>query len=299
MVIAQIVASDFAWRVLAGESVPETFAEARQRSWNSVGGRALDLLLRVASDEFAALSPTVSWPPPATSVIAEKIEPILDEIVARGGSAGIAAQTILGDWLGRLFWMAPAWIERQLENLLDESDRSIAVHPALGAHLLRLHVTTPIFDRLRPWLARFASATVRGETASSDMDGGVSEKLLEYVTVAAVLGLVKPGDADKLLETAFHNSSATQRSHCYWLIWAWWSKEDPANVRGVHSNLVAFWDWRLRELESAAASSDRDEEVGGLEMLLATPHISLDDAIRLSARTVAMLRKGTRTQTMA
>src|ERR1019366_1342610 len=78
-----------------------------------------------------------------------------------------------------------------------------------------------------------------------------------------------------------------------------WSDGPAEAVAKMSANVIAFWDWRVGEIERQAPSDERDQDADGLGILIATPHLPPADTIRLGRRTVGLLRAKHRTGTLA
>ncbi|MDB4917599.1 MAG: hypothetical protein JWM95_5243 [Gemmatimonadetes bacterium] len=298
----RILDSPVVWTEEGSLEPLENFDSLRQRCWSSLTGRAMEMLLVLAWKDFETrrFDSQWVWPPLVNSPIEERLAHHLDRAITDTSTNARLAQASLGQKLGQLFWMAPVWVERHLATLFDGGDTSLLAHPAFGMYVTNHRPRVPLFNKLRTWYAAVASATALPGTArDEDRRGRVRDSILNHVVAALLDQIALPADSDHLVENAFASATAEQRSRCYWGIYRSWSDASAESVVDRVPGLVRLWSWRLDILDATPSGPEKDEELQGMDMLVATPHLSIDDALRLTERTVAMTDRRARQFTSA
>jgi hypothetical protein len=295
-----VVASPLTPRTADPSSMPETFGAARNLAVSMLGGRAVEMVMAIAWRDFMLNNPKAVWPSPAASGTATHLIPLLDRLLAHSGLVAIAVEGSIGRAIPQLFWIARDWTASNLSRVFDRGATNPATRPALGMYLTNTHLVTPTFSVVRPWYAGVAATLpANGAVSPQDLEGALAHALAEHVITAAIRGLCVPGDADQLLQNTFNRVPLAARTHAYWLVYRWWSDSAADDVATLSIHVIAFWEWRLGELEVLAPSEQRDEEADGLGLLIAAPHLPAADVIRLGQRTVALLRTKHRTGSLA
>jgi len=223
----------------------------------------------------------------ASRVAEEHLSPILDEVLARTGSGRATAEVMIGQLLPQLQLIAPEWFERHGKELLDAGVSEPLKHPAWGAYVLRGRFYDSTFKGLRPWYvaaAEVAFSAFNSANAAGD-HWSVTRGLAEHVLLAVLRGLAAVGDPDRLVETTFTNVPVRERTRAYWGIFRSWTDVEEAPSEAFVSRLLAFWEWRLDQLERADSSDEVLEEAQGLGWFLRTPHLPAAEVLRLGVRT--------------
>ena len=285
-----VLSSSAVWADEQRRPLPDGFDELQQRVWSSPAGRAMEMTLVLGWKHFESQRADDRWPwPPLVSPIEDRLKPHLDRAIAEHSTVACVAQASIGQKLGQLFWMAPYWTERNMAALMDGSDVSLVQHPAFGMYVTNHRPFGPLFTKLRSRYATFASAAaLRGAIESEDRGGRVRNGVLNHTVGAVLRQIAQPGDADHIVENAFLSTTAKQRSHCYWGIYRSWSDTSADKVADLAPGLVRLWSWRLDVLANAESGPEKDEELQGMDMLVATPHLNIDEALSLTERTVAI-----------
>jgi hypothetical protein len=114
--------------------------------------------------------------------------------------------------------------------------------------------------------------------------------LIGHVVAAVRAGLVRPGEPDRLLETAFPRASGRDLAQLY----GEWVRADreqrrasptPAQAEGARG-VAWFWGWRLDDLERMGPGARRDREADGLGQFFLDDAVPDDVALASLRRTV-------------
>jgi len=285
-----VVASELTWRDTSERNPPTTFDEVWQLSRSHLASRVIRMLVAIAWRDFLLANPGIVWPPPGRSDAATRLIPLLEDALSRSGTAAIAVQAAIGEGVPRLFCLAQQWTSANLARLFEGGAKSPSTRPAWSMFLRHAPMMVPTFKVLRPWYASAAGALRQdGDASAYDRDWTLGNALANHVIEAVIHGLCRAGDEDRIVETTFGRVPVKTRTQAYWTIFRGWSDREPEAASALSPNVVAFWEWRLGELERLPANASRSEEADGLCWFLATPHLSPNDTIRLGRRTVALL----------
>ena len=223
----------------------------------------------------------------ASRIAEERLAPILDGALQRTGIGRVTAEAMIGQFLPQLQLMAPEWLRNHLNALLEGGATQPFEHPAWGAYVARSRLYDSTFKMLRPWYqgAAEAAATTAGRKTSEERHWSLTGKLAQHVMIAVLRGLAAVGDPDRLVETTFANVPVEERGRAYWLVFRDWSDAETPPPESLVARLLAFWEWRLDQLEAVEDGEDVPEEAQGLGWFLRTPYLPDETVLRLGLRT--------------
>lgn len=257
-------------------------------SINVTPGQLVHMLVRAALRQARERGDAARTP--TGTKLVETLAPVLE----KRGRLAIAARAAIGDCLPQLLWLSPDWWEPRLDDLLRSGLNEPLANPIWPAYLVRGGYYDNSFAALRRFYAAAASAGPRLSLADKSRTWEPEPHLVSHVLVAVVRNKARLGEADALVENTFSKTLAEDASHTYWEIFRGWSnaKEEGKSVPpDFVRRLIAFWEWRLDQLESAPASKRTSDEAGGLLWFCRTPFLAIEDIIRLGRRTLALLRE--------
>lgn len=267
-----------------------TFYSVLSTALNTLSGHLVDALIDVALWEFRRKHPGEDGATMRDSTaVTHRLVPLLEEVLGRGGRAGLAAQAMLGHYIPQVLLMARAWTMESAQRLFDGGARCPATRPIWAAYLTRSRFYENVFRDLRPWYVVAADAGTTGEVDQQDRDWSPPRHLAMHVLTAVLWGLAEVGDPDGLVGRTFSNVTVADRSHAYWAVFRGWSDSDSKIDAELTTRLVRFWEWRLDQLEALDDEKERSEEAAGLKWLLAAPHVPAADALRLGRRTLDLI----------
>lgn len=221
--------------------------------------------------------------------VAARLAPLLDRLLGFDRATAQSALAMIGQYLPQLYLVAPEWAERNEEALLAEGLHDPLSNPTWGTYLLRGGFFDPVFRRLRPWYVRASeSMPATNERPTRDRRWSVPRALAEHVLVAVVRGLATVGDSDCLVETTFRGASSESKSDVYFDLFAAWNEPDSKVPPEFVSRLVAFWEWRLAELEAKPRTPESEKEADGFLNFLSSSYIPSQEAIALGRRTAQL-----------
>lgn len=229
----------------------------------------------------------------ARRAVQRHLVPLLDEVMKSDGLKRITSLFNVGQLLPQLQLVAPEWLRPRLDELLDNGAEDPLAHPAWCSYLLHSPFYDSTFELLRPRYVRSAQV-LRPDAGGSMSDTdrlSWTRKLAEHLMSALLRGVAAVGDEDALVETAFTNLAVTDRQHAYWAVFRAWSDAKNAPPNPFVERLIAFWEWRLNQLEVDGGTLDAGKEAQGLGWFLLTPYLPENEVIRLGVRT-ARLAKG-------
>jgi hypothetical protein len=223
--------------------------------------------------------------------IEEHLIPLLDAALTSTGIKRITSEFMIGELLPQMHLIAPAWLEPRLKALLDHGADDPLTRPVWCAYLLHSRFYDSTFKLLRSSYVRSAGVLRAEIPGTSDADRvSWTRKLAEHIMSALLRGVAAVGDEDRLIETIFTNLAVADRQHAYWAVFRAWSDVSTAPPSSFVDRLMAFWEWRLIQLESAERSPDTEKEAEGLGWFLLTPYLPVEEVIRLGVRTARLAR---------
>lgn len=257
-------------------------------SINVTPGQLVHMLVR------AALRQVRERGDAARQATGARLDEALAPVLEKEGRLAVAARAAIGDCLPQLLWLSPDWWRSRLDELLRSGLNDPLSNPIWAAYLVRGGYYDDSFAALRRYYAAAASAGPRLSLADKSRTWEPEPHLVSHVLVAVVRNKARLGEPDALVENTFSKALAEDASHTYWEIFRGWSnaKEEGKSVPSDFvGRLVAFWEWRLSQLESAPVTKRTSEEAAGLLWFCRTPFLQVEDIIRLGTRTLALLRE--------
>lgn len=294
------VRSPVTWADTWGGAEEPSLERAMMAAIDTATGDVVRMLLGVALWDYRQRSAARALGAELSVVrqVAARLELLLDHVLSQQGPAAQGAHAMLGHFIPQLHLLAPEWISSNEDRLFEHGADDPARHPIWGAYITRVRFYDSTFRRLRMWYLEAAEVASRCEGAPGNdhrerRESLLTEGLAVHVMVGVMRGLCGVGDEDALVEKTFMGVPVKDRSHAYWAVFRTFSGAEEPIPSEVLQRLVAFWEWRLSELERAQDTSARAEEADGLTWFLITPHLPAADAIRLGLRTLR-LNKGER-----
>jgi hypothetical protein len=290
--VSEVVESPQVWEAAGNES-RATMDDVLSAALNSLSGSAVWALFEVALWDYrnGANPPAESGRSESEhrSAVANRLVPLLAQLLGHERGATQSARAMVGQYVPQLYLIAPEWAERNEEELFAEGLSDPLENPIWGTYLLRGGFFDPVFRRLRPWYVRASeSISASNERATGDRRWSVPRALAEHVLVAVVRGLATVGDSDFLVETTFRGVSSESKTDVYFDLFAAWSEPDSKVPPEFVSRLVAFWQWRLAELEAKPRTPELEKEADGLLNFLSSSYIPTQEAIALGRRTAQL-----------
>jgi hypothetical protein len=277
------------------EPTKANFGDVLSAALNSLSGSVAWTLVEVALWDYRERteSPGGSGKTEALiQTIEELVAPQLDHLLAAPGGFRLNVLAMLGQYVPQLILLAPDWVRRNEQTLFEGGAAAPLENPAWPAYLTRASFFNDVFQLLRPWYLKAAIALAeRGESPPSADQFSPPQALVSHVLIAFLRGLVSIGDPDRLLEKAFSGARGKLKSHAYWEVYAGWRESKEPVPADFVERLVAFWEWRLNDLESDCHGEDAGQEVAGLLQFVMTPYVPAEDAIGLGRRTIGLLPK--------
>lgn len=272
-----------------------SLSRAMMAALNTVGGDVVRMLLDVALWNYRHRSDarTSGAEPMFVPEVAGRLAPLLDHILGQQGAAAQGAHAMLGHFVAQLYLLAPEWVSTNERQLFEHGADNPAQYPIWGAYVTRTRLYDSTFRRLRRWYLEAAEVARCCEEAAAN--GGhekhassLAEGLAVHVIVGVMRDLCRVGDEDALVEKTFSGVPVKDRSHAYWAVFKSFSDAGEPVPSEIPQRILAFWEWRVSELEHAQDAPARTEEADGLTWLLITPHLPAADAIRLGLRTLRL-----------
>lgn len=290
--VSTVMGSPQVWEA-AGNEPRATMDDVLSAALNSLSGSAAWALLEVALWDYRNGGNAQAESDRSESehrlAVAARLAPLLDRLVGYDRATAQSALAMVGQYLPQLYLVAPEWAERNEETLLAEGLRDPLSNPTWGTYLLRGGFFDPVFRRLRPWYVRASeSIPATNERPPGDRRWAVPRALAQHVLVAVVRGLATVGDSDFLVESTFRRVSSESKSDVYFDLFAAWSEPDSKVPPEFVSRLVAFWEWRLTELEAKPRTLESEKEADGLLNFLSSSYIQPQNAIALGRRTAQL-----------
>ncbi|MBK9516180.1 MAG: hypothetical protein IPO09_02280 [Anaeromyxobacter sp.] len=290
--VSTVMESPQVWETAGNES-RTTMDDVLSAALNSPSGSAAWALFEVALWDYRnggdAQADSGRSESEHRLAVAARLAPLLDRLLGCDRTITHSALAMVGQYLPQLYLMVPEWVERNEETLLAGGLHDPVSNPTWGTYLLRGGFFDPVFRRLRPWYVRACeSIPATNEGSTGDRRWSVPRALAEHVLLAVVRGLAKVGDSDALVESIFRRVSSESKSDVYFELFAAWSEPDSKVPPEFVSRLVAFWQWRLAELEATPRTPDSEKEADGLLNFLSSSYIPPQEAISLGRRTAIL-----------
>jgi hypothetical protein len=290
--VSTVMGSPQVWEAAGNES-RATMDDVLSAALNSLSGSAVWALFEVALWDYrnGENAPAENGRPESEhrSEVAARLAPLLDRLLGYERATTQSALAIVGQYLPQLYLVSPEWAERNEETLLAEGLHDPLENPTWGTYLLRGGFFDPVFRRLRPWYVRAVECIpATNETPTGDRRWSVPRALAEHVLVAVVRGLAAVGDSDSLVENTFRSVSSESKSAVYFDLFAAWSERDSRVPPDFVARLVAYWEWRVAEMEAKPRTPESEKEADGLLNFLSSSHIPARDAIALGRRTALL-----------
>ena len=268
-----------------GEEPVDTFYSVLSAGLNRTASRTVLASLTLGLSSYRQAEESGAEHPHAAAE--PQIVSVLDLLLQQRGTDRVTAEVILGQFLPQLGLLAPKWLEAHRDELLASGASKPLQHPAWGGYVTRARYNDSTFKSLRPWYVKAAreaadAPPVAGPGANS---ASLTRGLVDHVLTAVVRGVAALGDGDGLVETTFANVPAADRAKVYWAIFRGWSDTEQAPSPEFIGRLLAFWEWRLEELEKLDGGDQVIEEAQGLAWFMKTPYLPLGQVLALGLRT--------------
>lgn len=213
-----------------------------------------------------------------------RFEGLLRMAEARGGVGATAA---IGRYLNWIVAHAPNWVQEYIDGCLAIQDLTdLLKAPGWSVFLVTSRYYRGVFNVIRPLLAASAERA-EGRIDDSDERWSFTTALVEYVTEAMLDGQVAVGGADRLLEKTFELASPKQRGKAYWLIWRNLQVGLTEQIDRRVPHVLAFWDYRLSELE-ASGGAECAAEAKKLSWLVLSDRLPAAQTLTLAERTLRL-----------
>jgi hypothetical protein len=288
-----LVDSPIVWSGLEGGS-SLTFGELVARANSSLPGTVTRALFAIALWDYRRLERETAegqaHPRPnleEDTVIAARLTPLVEEILSRDDEL-LAVRAMVGLSIPALHFLARRWFLNNAARLMSGGSERPMENPVWGSYILRGRFYDRVFADLRGWYVHAANSAPDSSPGSSSSSESTDARLAEHVLAAFLRGLCQAGDSDRLVETTFARVRVPDKNRSYWTVYRGWTDARESIPPSIVERLVAFWDWRLSELEAEPDSPERSEEAEGLEWLLITRQVPPAEAIQLGRRTLAL-----------
>lgn len=277
--------------LISSDRTESDSARGMGAGFTTVSGRTVQLVIEVGLWEYRAREhpqPDIPASPPMyLSMVPALLERLLD--VERAGAFG--ARVSAGTLLPYVYLLAPSWVEENEASLLEGGVTRASQNPLWLAYLTGSRVFEKPFRRFRRWYEKTAASIGEAETLLGDHDDrdfSMGYGLAKHVLIATLSGFSNLGDSDMLVEQTFRNVAVAERARTYWLVFRGWTDNPEKVPSAAVSRLVAFWEWRLEQLEGMAEDADRQAEADGLMWFFLVDLVGAADAIRLGLRTARL-----------
>lgn len=242
-------------------------------------GRTVETIMEFA---LACIRQLATDPRAATAVSLPELDRLLPQIE----EGTIFAQATIGRWLPWCVTHAGEWAAAAIPRLsLHPQVYDPLEAPIWGAYVLRSEFYFDIFDRLRPVYLACAKRLVRSDKATRG-SWGFNEHFLTHLVYAMVHGRASLEDGDQLIQIAFRAASVDDRGHSYWEIWRILDESKSEPLPQLSPIVLAFWAWRLSDLEADQEHPNRSAEGKSLTWLILSPNLPAADSVPLALRTI-------------
>jgi len=287
------IRSSVTWADSWDSSKSGSFSEVLLAAYNTAGGDATRMLMEIALWDYRHHAANRVEMEPRIPEVEARFVPLVEHVLSLQGQTPTAARVILGHFVPQLYLLAPEWMEVSEEQVFGSGTEDILGNPIWCAYVTRSRLYDSTYHRLRRWYVQSADALATGRLGvgndnDQDSEWSVTKGLALHILVAVIRGLANIGDEDGLVEKTFSYLPIKHRVNSYWNVFRNWSEADEPVAQEFAERLVAFWEWRLVDLEHTPESPARSEEAAGLMWFLMTPFTAPSEAIRLGRRTIAL-----------
>lgn len=273
----------------------DSFEDVLFAALNTSGGRATEAAMEVACAVFRSNlglpehDATPEQLSAAATIVAPRLEPLLENVLTREGRGAIAAQAIIGTYVPQIHLLAKDWLLKTAPEIFAGGTTTPLQSPAWGAYVTRASMFSDVFKDLRAWYVKAAiDAPILVQHAGKRDQWSITKHMAVHVFGAYMRGLIDIGDDDDLMTTVFANLPPQERAHISWQVFRnWTDSRQPISKRAVE-RLIRFWRWRLERLEELPNSEAKQQDVAGLTWLICTPSLPDQEILDLGYRTLEM-----------